>query len=286
VIIDAHHHLWDPAERDYPWMDDSVAPIRRRFDERDLARATASAGVSATIVVQAAHDAEETRWLRDRGAPVVGVVGWTDLEAPDVEDALDRLIAQPSRAPLVGIRHQAQDEPDPEWLARPAVVRGVRALARRGLVFDLLVREREHGAALVLLDAVPEGAFVLDHAEKPRIAHASTPELARAWAARMVELAERPNVTCKLSGLYLEAGRRWRDDVVESFALRAVDAFGPARTMFGSDWPVSTLVTDYADVVARSFAALDSLTTGERDLVGAGTAARVYGLDLAASERV
>ncbi|WP_217990744.1 amidohydrolase [Curtobacterium sp. 314Chir4.1] len=267
MIIDAHHHLWDPADRPYPWMDDSVAPIRRRFDVDDLRTATRDTDVTRTIVVQAVHDPGETAWLLAQPAPVAGVVGWVNLTAPDVADRL----AEIARPHLVGIRHQAQDESDPEWLARPDVVRGVRALAEAGLVFDLLVRAREHRAALALVDAVPEASFVLDHAGKPTIASGDP-----GWRERMRDLAARPNVVCKVSGLLTEAGPDWRRQPVARYAREAVETFGPDRCLFGSDWPVSTLATDYADTLHTTQDALADLTPDEHDAVFRGTAERVY----------
>ncbi|MFJ3385708.1 MULTISPECIES: amidohydrolase family protein [unclassified Curtobacterium] len=298
MIIDAHHHLWDPADRPYPWMDDSVAPLRRRFDVDDLRAATGAAtgvatgdvagsgpvdgvagssprnGVTATIVVQAVHDPGETTWLLAQPAPVAGVVGWVDLTAPDVADRLAALRQHPR---LVGIRHQAQDEPDPDWLARPAVVRGVRTVAAAGLAFDLLVRgAREHAAAVALVDAVPEGRFVLDHAGKPAIAHEPDDAVRTAWRARMQDLAARPNVCCKVSGLLTEAGPHWQHRPVAHYAREAVELFGPERSMYGSDWPVSTLAADYGTVLATMQDGLADLGDDERDAVFHRTAARVY----------
>lgn len=285
MIIDAHHHLWDPADRPYPWMDDSVAPIRRRFDVDDLRAATRSTDVTRTIVVQAVHDPGETAWLLEQPEPVAGVVGWVDLTAPDVVDRIAALIAgsgegqassqlagdRPASTRLVGIRHQAHDEPDPDWLARPEVVRGVRAVAAAGLVFDVLVRAREHRAALALLDAVPEGSFVLDHAGKPDIAGGDP-----GWAARIDDFAARPNVACKVSGLFTEAGPEWRRQPVDRYVRAVVERFGPDRSLFGSDWPVSTLATTYDDVVRRTTDALADLTADERQSVLSGTAERTY----------
>lgn len=271
VIIDAHHHLWNPADRPYPWMDDSVAPIRRRFDVDDLRAATQGTGVTRTIVVQAVHDPGETAWLLEQPGPVAGVVGWVDLTAPDVTDRIAAVRALPGGERLVGIRHQAQDEPDADWLARPDVVRGVHALATAGLVFDVLVRAREHAAALTLIDAVPEASFVLDHAGKPSIDTGDP-----AWRGRMTDFVARPNVTCKVSGLFTEAGSDWRDRPVDRYVREVVEQFGPERSMFGSDWPVSTLATGYADVVQRTTAALADLSTNEHEAVLSGTAERVY----------
>jgi L-fuconolactonase len=286
VIIDAHHHLWDPADRPYPWMDDSVAPIRRRFDVDDLRTAARSTDVARTIVVQAVHDPGETAWLLEQPEPVAGVVGWVDLTAPDVVDRIAALIAgsggdrpassrlagnRPASTRLVGIRHQAHDEPDPDWLARPEVVRGVRAVAAAGLVFDVLVRAREHRAALALLDAVPEGSFVLDHAGKPDIAGGDP-----GWVSRIDDFAARPNVACKVSGLFTEAGPGWRRQPVDRYVRAVVERFGPERSLFGSDWPVSTLATTYDDVVRRTTDALADLTPDERQSVLSGTAERTY----------
>ena len=271
MIIDAHHHLWDPTDRPYPWMDDSVAPIRRRFDVDDLRAATQDTGVTRTIVVQAVHDPGETVWLLEQPAPVAGVVGWVDLTAPDVVDRIAAVRALPGGDRLVGIRHLAQDEPDPDWLGRPDVTRGVRALADAGLVFDVLVRAREHTAALALIDTVPGASFVLDHAGKPSIDTGDP-----AWLGRMTDFAARPNVTCKVSGLFTEAGPDWRDRPVDRYAREVVEQFGPDRSLFGSDWPVSTLATGYADVVQRTTAALADLSTTEHDAVFGGTAERIY----------
>ncbi|MBO9055739.1 amidohydrolase family protein [Curtobacterium flaccumfaciens pv. flaccumfaciens] len=306
MIIDAHHHLWDPADRPYPWMDDSVAPIRRRFDVDDLRAAARSTDVTRTIVVQAVHDPGETVWLLEQPEPVAGVVGWVDLTAPDVVDRIAALIAgsggdrpassrlagnrpassrlagnrpassqlvgnRPAGTRLVGIRHQAHDEPDPDWLARPEVVRGVRAVAAAGLVFDVLVRAREHRAALALLDAVPEGSFVLDHAGKPDIAGGDP-----GWVSRIDDFAARPNVACKVSGLFTEAGPEWRRQPVDRYVRAVVERFGPDRSLFGSDWPVSTLATTYDDVVRRTTDALADLTPDERQSVLSGTAERTY----------
>lgn len=296
MIIDAHHHLWDPADRPYPWMDDSVAPIRRRFDVDDLRAAARSTDVTRTIVAQAVHDPGETAWLLEQPEPVAGVIGWVDLTAPDVLDRIAALIAgsggdrpassrlagnrpassqlvgdRPASTRLVGIRHQAHDEPDPDWLARPEVVRGVRAVAAAGLVFDVLVRAREHRAALALLDAVPEGSFVLDHAGKPDIAGGDP-----GWAARIDDFAARPNVACKVSGLFTEAGPEWRRQPVDRHVRAVVERFGPERSLFGSDWPVSTLATTYDDVVQRTTDALADLAPDERQSVLSGTAERTY----------
>ncbi|MFZ7089208.1 amidohydrolase family protein [Curtobacterium sp. RRHDQ10] len=281
MIIDAHHHLWDPAVRSYPWMTDEVAAIRRRFALDDLVAAITGTGVEETVVVQAVHDVDETAELLAVAAgrgPVVGVVGWVDLTAPDVADVLAQLQAT---GPLVGIRHQAQDEPDAGWLARPEVVRGVSAVAAAGLPFDLLVRRRETDAALALVDALPAATFVLDHAGKPEIVDdaGTGGPVAAEWRARMRMFAARPNVVGKVSGLLTEGGPDWRERPVTRYVRELVEILGPERSMFGSDWPVSTLAAPYGEVVAVTAGALDDLSDAEGGAVLHETATRVYRLD-------
>jgi L-fuconolactonase len=267
IYVDAHHHLWDTATRDYAWMDGPWAdPIRGRFD---IARYAAADEVEASIVVQAVMDESETLELLARcAAPVAGVVGWTDLTAPDVAE---RLAALRSAGPLVGIRHQVQDEPDPEWLKRPPVVRGIAAVGAAGLVYDLLVKPPQASAALDVARRLPEVSFVLDHAGKPDIAGRAW----EPWATWITDLAALPNVTVKLSGLVTEAGPDWKPGEILPYARHVLSAFGPSRTMYGSDWPVCTLAATPEQV--RTLAE-EALSPGDRFEVLGATAQRIYGL--------
>jgi L-fuconolactonase len=269
--IDAHHHLWDLSRRAQPWMDGAWAdPIARTFTLADLRPHLAAHGVDATVVVQASSSYDETRELTaiaaGSGGLIAGVVGWTDLTRP----------RPPLPAGLAGVRHQVQDEPDPRWLCRPDVRRGLALVADAGLVYDLLVTPRELPAALDTVRALPQLAFVLDHAGKPRIADGGWDP----WAGLLTELAGLPNVVCKLSGLITEADwRNWRHDEVLVYARHVLDAFGPDRVMFGSDWPVCTLAGSYDDVLDLTERALDGLGPAERAAVLGGTAAHTYRLE-------
>ena len=267
VHVDAHHHLWDTATREYAWMDGPWAdPIRGRFD---VALYAASDRVEASIVVQAVTDESETQeLLAGITAPVVGVVGWTDLTAPDVAE---RLAALRSAGPLVGIRHLVQDEPDPEWLKRPPVIRGIGAVGAAGLVYDLLVKPPQAAAALDVARRLPEVSFVLDHAGKPDIAAG----MWEPWASWITAMAALPNVAVKLSGLVTEAGTDWKPDEILPYARHVLSAFGPRRTMYGSDWPVCTLAATPGQVRAL---AEEALSPGERLEVFGETARRIYGL--------
>ncbi|WP_411144158.1 amidohydrolase family protein [Streptomyces sp. x-80] len=270
--IDAHHHLWDLTRRDQPWLDGAwAAPIRRSYALPDLAPHLAAHAVDGTVLVQSSASYAETADLLAVAAgdgPVRGVVGWADLTDPGLAGVLAALPAG-----LVGVRHQVQDEPDPDWLTRPDVLRGLGAVAGAGLVYDLLVTPRELPAALAAVRALPELAFVLDHAAKPAVARGDW----QPWAAGIADLARLPNVSCKLSGLVTEADwAAWRPRQLLPYARHVLDAFGPERVLFGSDWPVCTLAAGYADVVALAEAATGHLTPAERSAVFGGTAGRVY----------
>jgi L-fuconolactonase len=281
VIVDAHHHLWDPARRAYPWMTGPFAVLAERRDVAALRAVAAPVGVTATVAVQAAHDEDETRDLLLAAAAasdglVAGVVGWTDLAAADVAERLAALRAAPGGERLVGIRHQVHDEPDPPgWLARADVRRGLQAVAAAGLVYDLLLFPPHLRAATALAAELPELALVVDHGAKPPIATGGW----EPWSSDLAALAALPNVTGKLSGLVTEAPwDAWRTAGVERYAARVVEVFGPERLMWGSDWPVCTLAASYGEVLELARTAMSGLSPAEQAAVLAGTASRVYGL--------
>lgn len=276
---DAHHHVWDLDVRDQPWITgEAMVPLRRSFGIDDLALDAAAAGVTATVVVQTVPEIAETEELLDLAAAtplVAGVVGYVDLAAPDVDEQLDRLRERPSGTGLVAIRSPVQDEPDLGWLLRPAVLAGLREVARRDLVYDLLIWPHQLDAALAAVTEVPEGHYVVDHLAKPAIASGAW----EPWAAGLTALATRDNVSAKLSGLVTEASRStWSTSDLRPYAEHALAAFGPDRLLFGSDWPVCTLAAPYSRVVAATEELLADLSTTERDAVMGGTAAAVYGL--------
>jgi len=252
VIVDAHHHFWDPTLAYYPWMTDD---LRRRYDADDLEPELRAHGVRGTVVVQARHSLDETRELLAVAAArpwVLGVVGWVDLTG-DVARQLAEF-----DGPLVGVRHQVHDEPDPAWVLRDDVQRGLAAVGEAGLVYDLLVRPRELAAAIDTVERHPEVRFVLDHvAKRPQT------DVER-WADGVQALAQHPNVTCKVSGLFTEA------DPAATVA-DALRWFGADRCMFGSDWPVCLLASDYGDAIE---------IVGTDEDVLAGTAIRTYGLEV------
>ncbi|MEU9205540.1 amidohydrolase family protein [Streptomyces sp. NPDC048332] len=278
-IVDAHHHVWDLSVRDQEWITgEELAPLRRTFTLADLEPEARANGVSATVLVQTVTVPEETPEflaLAHGSDLVAGVVGWTDLTAPDIADTLAALRELPGGDRLVSLRHQVQGEPDPRWLLRPDVQRGLTAVADAGLVYDLVVQPHQLPAAVRAAELLPALTFVLDHAGKPQIAAGQR----HPWADDLRALAALPNTACKLSGLVTEADPHdWTVRDLRPYADTVIDAFGPGRLMFGSDWPVCRLAATYTEVVESALVLLDGLAHDERDAVLATTAERVYGL--------
>ncbi|SFF78991.1 amidohydrolase family protein [Streptomyces mirabilis] len=277
--VDAHHHVWDLSVRDQDWITGpELQPLRRDFGVADLAPQARAAGVDRTVLVQTITVPEETPEflaLAAQSELIAGVVGWTDLTRPDVADELARLRELPGGRHLKGIRHQVQGEPDPEWLLRPEVGDGLAAVAEAGLVYDLVVLPHQLPACVRAAAAHPGLTFVLDHLGKPPIATGAL----RPWATAVRALAAFPNTVCKLSGMVTEADHaKWTVDGLRPYADTVLDAFGPGRLMFGSDWPVCTLAASYGQVVDAAEELTGGLGAEGRAEVFGGTATRVYRL--------
>ncbi|MFG1764702.1 amidohydrolase family protein [Micromonospora parva] len=278
-IIDAHHHLWVRARHPQQWIDPhTMAALDGDFTPLELAPAARAAGVTQTVVVQSVVVRSETPELLGIAADdplVAGVVGWVDLTAADVGRRLDRLRRARGGERLVGIRHLVQSEPDPAYLDRPEVRRGIAAVGAAGLAFDLLVRPHQLPAATRLVRDLPQVRFVLDHLGKPPLGRADLGD----WHRDLRALAAEPNTTAKLSGLVTEVeGGSWTAADLRPAVEHALDVFGPDRLMFGSDWPVCLLVTSYVRWVAVLGDLLAPLSDDERTAIWQRTASRVYRL--------
>ncbi|MFI2433225.1 amidohydrolase family protein [Streptomyces sp. NPDC018693] len=279
MTVDAHHHVWDLSVRDQDWIrGPELRPLRRNFTLDDLAPQARAAGVDRTVLVQTVTVAEETPEFLALAAAhdlVAGVVGWTDLTRPDVADELAGLRELPGGRYLKGIRHQVQGEPDPQWLLRADVRRGLRAVADAGLVYDLVVLPHQLPACVRAAEVLPGLTFVLDHLGKPPIASGTL----EPWAAHVRALAALPNTVCKVSGMVTEADwAAWRTADLRPYWDTVLDAFGPGRLMHGSDWPVCTLAATYAQVTDLAGTLAADLTPDERHQLLDTTATRVYGL--------
>ena len=274
--IDAHQHFWTYSAAEYPWIGPGMERLARDYLPADLEPLLAAEGAGGCIAVQARQSLEESRWLLELASahPLVkGVVGWVDLQGDRVSDQLHALAADPK---FVGVRHVVQDEPDPQFVLGTAFGRGLRQLHQHGLTYDLLLYPHQLPAAIELVGLLPEQPFVVDHLAKPRIAAADIDS----WARDIRAIACHENVCCKVSGMVTEAVRQgWKRADFTPYLDVVLDAFGPARLMVGSDWPVCLLAGEYAEVLAIPREYFARLSEREQALIHGGTAARFYGLE-------
>lgn len=274
--VDAHHHVWDLAVLDQPWTR-ALPVLHRSFAFEELAPQLRAAGIDATVVVQTAAVRAETEALVRLAAQrpeIAGVVGWVDLTDPGVADRIAALRDSAWGGALVGVRHSVQALADGGWLARPEVRRGLSAVGEHHLAYDLLVRWDQLPAAVTVAAAHPGLRFVLDHAGKPDIVSGDI----EPWARHVVALARQPNVAVKLSGLTGAAGAGWTTAALEPCVTVLLEAFGPRRILFGSDWPVCLLSATYCEVVEAAEELTGRLSVQERERVFGGTAVEWYGL--------
>ncbi len=279
MIIDSHQHFWKldlPFE--YGWLQEPQhAPICRDFVPGDLEPHLAETGVNRTVFVQTQHNLEENRWalsLADANPFLAGVVGWVDLASEQCEEQLSEFLQHPK---FVGIRHITQDEPDENFIVRPEVVRGLKVLQKHQVPFDLLFYVQHLRHASTLAEMLPELPMVIDHLSKPRI---KSQEI-KTWRTDLVKASQYPNVFCKLSGMVTEADwKHWKPQDLKPYVETALEAFGPERCMFGSDWPVCELAATYSQVFEALRNVLGPLSVTEHDNIFCNTARRFYKLNL------
>lgn len=278
--IDAHQHLWRYSAEEYGWIDDSMQLLRRNFLLDDLREAMQSAQADGAVAVQARQTVEETRWLLSLAAgasPIRGVVGWLPIAEDGFAGRYEALLHAPK---LKGLRHIVQAEPA-GFLDGDTFNAGIRTLRGTGLVYDILILPPQMDEAIRFIDRHPEQTFVLDHMAKPLVRAGVT----EPWTTQMRAMAQRPNVTCKVSGLVTEADpARWTAAQLQPYLDVALEAFGARRLMIGTDWPVLTQGCTYAQwwAVVEAWAA--TLTADEQAALLGETATRVYQLDAAPRE--
>lgn len=293
--IDAHQHFWRTARGDYRWLRADVpalAPICRDFEPAELRPLLEAHGVVQTVLVQAADSEAETDFmlgLARQHAFIGGVVGWVDLSRAEAAATLERWAADPA---FKGVRPMLQDLPAHDWIAHAPQHEVMRTLRRLGLCFDALVQPWHLEALLTFVKAWPDLPVIINHAAKPQLAQGWSGEWVEVWRSGMAALARCPNVMCKVSGLLTEASAPARRGGPDGFdALRPVwdsllETFGPARLVWGSDWPVLQLAADYAAWVGVSDALMAGLSQAERRAVCHDNAARFYTLNAGATGRL
>lgn len=270
--LDAHQHFWKfDAVRDV-WIDDSMKVLRRDFLPAELESLLKAGGLDGCVAVQADQSESETRFLLDLAAGydfIKCVVGWVDLTADNIGD---RLAYWKEERKLVGFRHILQSEPA-EKMQEKNFRNGIAKLESNGFTYDILIYPRHLDAATDLVDSFPHQPFVIDHLAKPDIRSGSM----NPWRAQVRELARRPNVMCKLSGMITEADHaRWTNEDLKPFMEAALESFGPRRLMFGSDWPVCLLAGDYGRVLSSVETLISRLSSTEQADIMGGTACRFY----------
>lgn len=272
LTIDSHHHFWHYHPADYGWISDDMAQIRRDFLPADLKTELDTAGVDGVISVQARQSLAETDWLlglAEQNAFIAGVTGWLPIAAPEFPELLERYVRHPK---LKALRHVVQDEPDDRFLLGEAFNRGIARLADKNLVYEILIFERHLPVAAEFVKRHSrEQRFVLDHIAKPKIRRGEL----EPWASGLRKLAAFPNVACKLSGLVTEADTRcWKREDLYPYMEIVLDAFGPDRVMFGSDWPVCLTGVGYREWkrLVEEFAGSD------REKIMGANALKIYGV--------
>jgi len=275
IRIDTHQHFWLYRPENYAWIDAQMSALKRDFAPADLEPALRAAGIDGTVVVEARGHLEETEHLlsiAERTSFVRGVVGWLPLTEPNAAALLERYASRPK---LCGLRHWLGASTDLSYMFGEALQRGVALLGATGLSFDLMLWPPQLASAPAFVDRHPQQVFIVDHFAKPYIRSAQI----EPWRSQLKELARRPNVYCKVSGLTTEADwQAWQPRDLEPYLDAALEAFSPRRLLFGSDWPVCTLATSYQRWANTIIDWASALGTDERDRILGGTALEVYRL--------
>ena len=278
MIIDAHQHFWDLAVPfDHGWLTEPQhKPIFKNYLPADLEPVLKKAGVDRCVFVQTQHDIAENRWalrLAEQNDFMAGVVGWVDL-AGDVCES--QLIEFKSHPKFLGVRHITQSEPDDNFIVRPDVLAGLKVLEQHRVPFDLLFLTKHLKQAVAVARQVPDLPLVIDHLAKPKIKSGQID----AWAADLRAAADCENVYCKLSGMVTEADwSNWSAQDLKPYVEVALEAFGPDRCMYGSDWPVCELAASYEQVFASIQEAIGPISSTEKSAIFGRTAAKFYGIE-------
>ncbi len=275
TIIDTHHHFWKYSAAEYGWISDEMKMIRRDFLPADLKKTLDDAGVSGAVSVQARTIVEESDWLLSMAEKhdfLRGVVGWVPLTEKDVEKHLERLAAHKK---FKGVRHVIQGEPDDNYILRPDFNAGIKKLLKYKLRYDILIFERQLKPSIKFVDQHPNQMFILDHVAKPKIKE----RILSPWREDMIALGKRPNVYCKISGMITEADhKKWTSADLAPYLDTALQAFGPKRLMFGSDWPVMLVAGQYKPWVELVKETIKRYSPAEQEQILSKNAITAYGL--------
>ena len=275
-IVDSHQHFWLRERGDYGWLTEDLKEIYRDFLPDDLRLHLTKGGVQHTVLVQAAPSLAETEFMLNLAADtdfVAGVVGWVNMDSDSVLNDLQGLI---SNAYFKGIRPMLQDIDDTDWILNSRHSRVFEFLIHHNLCFDALVTPRHLTNLLTITQRHPDLKAVIDHAAKPEIIAGNY----AAWAKDMKALAQESNIMCKLSGILTEAPPNATISDIEPYIEFLLEAFGPERLIWGSDWPVLNLASSYQSWLSMVQGLLKSLSESEQDLIMRANAVGFYNLPL------
>lgn len=275
MIIDTHHHFWNYNPVEFDWIDDEMANIRNSFLPHDLQATISESGVTGVVSVQARQITEETDWLLNLAAEnefIKGVVGWIPLSAKNIQEVLEKYA---SSKWLKGVRHVVQGEPDPEFILGKAFNEGIKQLKKYDLVYDILIFEHQLPNTIRFVDQHPDQVFVIDHIAKPVIKENKIID----WEKNIRELAKRENVSCKISGMVTEANfKNWTVEQLQPYFDVVLEAFGPERLMFGSDWPVCLAATKYKNWLEIVKSQISGFSHAQQDQILYKNAVNIYQL--------
>lgn len=273
--IDSHQHFWifDPV-RD-SWIDESMQRIQRNFLPEDLFPVLNKNQFEGCVAVQADQTETQTHFLLNLAKQndfIKGVVGWVDLLDKNISERLEFFSDEKK---LKGFRHVVQGEAD-DFMLRPDFRNGIEALKAFDYTYDILIFHRQLPAAIDLANRFPNQAFVLDHIAKPDIKSGDI----QSWKENIAELAKAENVMCKISGMVTEANwKTWTADDLKPYLDVVFENFTPNRLLFGSDWPVCLVASEYDLVVKTLEDYMAQLPIEQQEMIWSGNAKKFYKLD-------
>lgn len=275
MIIDSHQHFWLYNPVKHQWIDDSMSAIRKDFMPPDLKKTYSENGVDGCVAVQADQTLEETNFLSGLAKAhsfIKGIVGWVDLRKENVDEILARYKQDEK---IKGFRHIVQGEPDHNFLLRADFLNGISFLEKYDYVYDILIFPHQLGAALEFVKRFPHQKFVIDHIAKPYIKDG----FYEGWSVLMREIAKYENVHCKLSGMITESDyASWTPQQITPYMDLVLEAFGPSRLMYGSDWPVCLVAGTYRQVMELVTGFISKLSPDEQEAIMGLNAIRFYNL--------
>ena len=274
MYLDAHIHLWELDDGEHFWMRDKIAGLHRDFTEQDLRSLRAKCNVGAAIVVQACHTISETRkWLAraEKSDQLAGVIGWLDIFSENLKGEVEAYRKSPK---FVGLRPLPPDTFGGDWLSDPRSKASIKLLQSMEVSVDILQRMENLARARAFFREFPGLRLVLNHGGRPAVMTG----ILEPWRSEVRAFAKETSAVVKISGLVERAGVEWSQESVKPYVAELIEAFGTKRCMFATNWPVSTISSNYdlwVNTLARILDEL-GLKQDEKDDIMWRTASRHY----------